>query len=97
MSVKRRSHTTTVEYDVIDEAVMPSLLGPDAKMLPFQARVEFFDGELVQVIVFGYQILLSGKPGKSTAAMRLEPDDLIDNAPEWVRKLAISATVGGKA
>lgn len=105
MSWTYKKRETVAEFDVNDEAVMETRLGPDQNMLPYLARIEYLDGEFTEITIFGWRVSTrTGKPTKQyifsqfdLEELTREPDPALGPVPpEWVKKLVVSATFGGR-
>lgn len=100
-----KSRLTVAEFDVEDEAVMETRLGPNQNMLPYLARIEYCGGEFTEITIFGWRISpRTKKPTKQAIFVQYDLEELTREfdpelpslPPEWVKQLVASATFGGK-
>ncbi len=107
MTALLKQVTTTADFTVTGVDPMDSYLGPDATMDPYAARVQFLDGGLVEITVWGW-IIRNGKVTKQHAMVDFRPHDLLGElppgadpddhvpmtVPAWVHQLPVRAAIG---
>lgn len=84
MAVTLRGRRLSATFDVTDVPLMRSYLGPDDKMAPFEAVVTIVDGDLTEIVVWGYIIGAAGKPLRKSTVTHYFPRDLagVQTPPE---------------
>jgi hypothetical protein len=77
MTVALREVQTTAYFDVTGEAPIYSYLGPDARMVPYEAQAMLCGGRLALMQVYGWVIsAATGRPTRRPAVVTFTRQDL---------------------
>lgn len=96
MSVKRVQTTTHVSFEVTGEDAVPLAPGSDDLIYPVWAKIEYVDGELTTISVYGRGLGSDMSPADLPDRMIVLTRDDIVTAPGWVRRMPLVVASGGR-